>query len=161
MSKKVALYGALAGLAVFMGYLELLVPLPIGIPGVKLGLSNVVVLFGLYDLGAGGAFFIMLVKVLCAGLLFSGAVGVWYSLAGGVLSFAVMVLLWRTGRFSPIGVSAAGGVFHNIGQVAAACVFLGSASALYYLVVLIPAGLATGLITGAVAKKCLALLQKK
>ena len=161
MSKKVALYGVLAGLAVFMGYLEFLVPLPIGIPGVKLGLSNVVVLFALYALGAGGAFFIMLVKALCAGLLFSGAAGVWYSLAGGVLSFGVMALLWRTERFSQTGVSAAGGVFHNIGQVAAACVLLGSASALYYLALLIPAGLITGMVTGVVAQKCLALLQKK
>ena len=116
-SRKVAQYGLFAALAILMGYVEMLIPLPLLVPGMKLGLANVVIVVVLYYMNAKSAFFISFVRVLLSGLLFQGFAGLLYSLAGALLSFAVMTLLKKTGKCSIVGVSIAGGVFHNVGQI--------------------------------------------
>lgn len=99
-----------------MGYIEKLIPITEAIPGIKLGLSNVVILFGLYMLGAGDAFVLMVLKVVLSGLLFGSPSVMMYSFGGGLLSWIVMTLLSRIKGISIIGVSAAGAVAHNVGR---------------------------------------------
>ena len=94
--KKIPYYGLFAALAILMGYVEMMFPMPIPIPGVKLGLANVVVIIMMYFMDVKGAFFISLIRVFLSGLLFAGFAGLLYSLAGAMLSFAVMALLKKT-----------------------------------------------------------------
>ena len=100
-SSKVAQYGLFAALAILMGYVEMLIPLPLLVPGMKLGLANVIIVIVLYHMDTKSAFFISLVRVLMSGLLFQGFAGLLYSLAGALLSLAVMALLKKTGNGSP------------------------------------------------------------
>ena len=116
-ARRAALYGALTALALIAGYLEVLVPLPVTVPGVKLGLGNAVVLFALVRLGARPAVFLMLAKVLCSTILFANPQMLAFSLAGGALSWAVMALAWRSGLFSVVATSILGGIAHNAGQL--------------------------------------------
>src|SRR5699024_11984031 len=104
-------------LAILMGYVEMLIPLPLLVPGMKLALANVIIVIVLYHMDTKSAFFISLVRVLMSGLLFQGFAGLLYSLAGALLSLAVMALLKKTGKVSITGVSVMGGVFHNVGQI--------------------------------------------
>lgn len=157
---KIAYYGLFAALAVLMGYVEMLVPVPVPIPGVKLGLANVVVLVMLYYMDAKSAFFISLVRVILCGLLFAGFAGLLYSLSGALLSFAAMALLKKTGRFSMIGVSVAGGVFHNVGQITVAALAVENVRMVYYLPFLLVSGVVTGVLIGLVAQMALRYLQR-
>ena len=147
-AKKIAYYGLFAALAILMGYVEMLIPLPVPLPGVKLGLANVVVVIMLYAMDAKGAFFISLVRVLLSGLLFAGFAGLLYSLAGAMCSFAAMALLKCVKRFSVVGVSIAGGVAHNIGQIAVAAMVLENGAIFYYLPVLLLSGSIAGAVIG-------------
>lgn len=157
---RIAYYGLFAALAVLMGYVEMLVPVPVPIPGVKLGLANVVVLVMLYYMDAKSAFFISLVRVVLCGLLFAGFAGLLYSLSGALLSFAAMALLKKTGRFSMIGVSVAGGVFHNVGQITVAALAVENVRMAYYLPFLLVSGVVTGVLIGLVAQMALRYLQR-
>ena len=158
--KKIPYYGLFAALAILMGYVEMMFPMPIPIPGVKLGLANVVVIIMMYFMDVKGAFFISLIRVFLSGLLFAGFAGLLYSLAGAMLSFAVMALLKKTGKFSIIGVSLAGGVFHNIGQVAVAAMVVENVKMVYYLPFLLVSGVVTGILIGIVAKTALVYLKR-
>ena len=158
--KKIPYYGLFAALAILMGYVEMMFPMPIPIPGVKLGLANVVVIIMMYFMDVKGAFFISLIRVFLSGLLFAGFAGLLYSLAGAMLSFAVMALLKKTGKFSIIGVSLAGGVFHNVGQVAVAAMVVENVKMAYYLPFLLVSGVVTGILIGIVAKTALAYLKR-
>ena len=129
----VAVSAVLASLTLIFSYIEMLIPFNFGIPGIKLGLSNLVILVALYSLGPGYAFIINMVRILLSGLLFSGMSAMLYSLAGGILSFLVMFLLMKTGLFSPVGVSLAGGVFHNVGQLIVAALVTETAKIFLYL----------------------------
>lgn len=160
-SKNVAYYGMFACLALLMGYVETLIPLPLAIPGMKLGLANVIVLITLYAMGTKAAFFISLVRILLSGLLFAGFAGFLYSLAGAVLSFLVMTLLKSTKWFSILGVSVAGGLSHNIGQITVACLVIQNVKLTYYLPILFLSGMVTGILTGIVAKYCLFYLKRQ
>ena len=157
--KKIPYYGLFAALAILMGYVEMMFPMPIPIPGVKLGLANVVVIIMMYFMDVKGAFFISLIRVFLSGLLFAGFAGLLYSLAGAMLSFAVMALLKKTGKFSIIGVSLAGGVFHNVGQVAVAAMVVENVKMAYYLPFLLVSGVVTGIVIGIVAKTALVYLK--
>lgn len=137
-------------LAFTLSYLESLLPFSLGIPGVKLGLANLVVVVSLYTLGEKQAFPIAIIRILLAGFTFGNTYSLIYSLCGGLLSFAVMCLAKRT-KLSEAGVSVAGGVSHNIGQIAAAAVLMGTAKIVYYLPVLLIAGVITGLLIGLLA----------
>ena len=148
---RAAFYGLLIALAFVMSYLENLLPLPIPVPGVKLGLANLVSMAALYLVGARGAFGVSLVRILLAGLTFNGLSMMFYSLCGGILSLTVMCLLKKSGMFSIIGVSVAGGAAHNIGQLAAAAWMTGTAGVFSYLPVLLIAGSLAGVAVGAAA----------
>lgn len=148
VSQKVALCGMLTALAMIFSYVEAILPIHIGIPGVKLGLANLVVLMGFEFLRPREVLAVSISRILLVGFLFGSGSTIIYSLAGGLLSFLVMVVIHRTGKFSVIGMSAAGGVSHNIGQLIAACLMVRSLSLIWYLPVLLVAGVATGILMG-------------
>ena len=150
MSKKIALTGVFAALAMIFGYIEAILPLNLGIPGVKLGVANIAVVVALFSLGTREAAGVSLVRIVTIALLFGNISSLWYSLSGGVLSLLGMIICKRL-RLSIIGVSAVGGVLHNIGQLAAASILLQTPTLAYYLPVLQVSGLVTGLITGTAA----------
>ena len=147
-ARRVALTGLLAALALIFSYVEVLVPFNAGVPGIKLGLANLVPLIILYRMDAGYAFAANLIRVILAGLLFSGLFAALYSLAGSVTSFLVMWLLKKTDLFSVIGVSMAGGVFHNLGQLVVAMIAVSGLQLIHYMPVLIISGIAAGVIVG-------------
>lgn len=153
--RKTALIGILTALALVLSYVELLLPVFFFIPGAKLGLANLVTVLLLYQYDAGTAAGVSFFRVLAAGFLFGSLSGILYSLSGAVLSLAVMALLKRKGRFSVRGVSTAGGIAHNIGQLFTATAVLESPAVLYYLPFLLAAGAATGFLNGTAAGEIL------
>ena len=156
-SRQLARYALLTALAMTLAWLESLIPFSPAVPGIKLGLTNLVVIFALERLSARDAAAISLVRVLLVSFLFGNAYSFAYSLAGAVLSLCVMVLLKKTDCFSILGVSIAGGVSHNIGQLLVAAAVLGTARLFYYLPALllsgVVAGTAVGLAGGIIAQR--------
>lgn len=149
-ASKVAQYGLIAALALVLSYLESLVP-SLGVPGVKLGLPNIAIVFALYRLGWRDACIISLVRVFLVFLLFGNGAGLAYSLAGAALSLSLMGLLKKTGRFSSVGVSVAGGVAHNAGQILVAMALLETSRLAWYLPVLWVSGTIAGVLVGIVS----------
>lgn len=149
-TSRLALSGVLIALAFILSYLEALLPSFTGIPGVKPGLANIVTLVSMYILGWQYAVPIALVRVILAGLAFNGMSAMLYGLAGSALSLIVMLLLKKTGLFSCIATSLAGGIAHNLGQFLVAVCVLGRA-VLYYLPFLIISGLIAGAAVGLIA----------
>ncbi len=152
MSKKIAYYGVFAALAIIVGYIEMMFPLPVAIPGVKLGLANVVVLAAIYLMGVKDGFFISLIRILISALLFKGFGSLIFSASGAVFSFIVMAAVYRFKSVSPVGVSILGGIFHNVGQLVAAGIVINNLKIVYYVPVLLISGVITGLLTGIVVK---------
>lgn len=148
MKSKVAYFGVFTTLALIFSYVETLIPIQFGIPGVKLGLANLIIVIALYRMKLSEVYLLSIVRVLLAGFIFGNYFSIIYSLAGGLLSLTVMALLRKKGGFSVIGVSIAGGVFHNIGQLIIASVIVETFSVMYYVPVLLIAGLVTGLLIG-------------
>lgn len=148
MKSKVAYLGVFTALALIFSYVETLIPIQFGIPGVKLGLANLIIVIALYRMKLSETYLLSIVRVLLAGFIFGNYFSIIYSLAGGILSLTVMALLRKKGGFSVIGVSIAGGVFHNIGQLIVASVIVETFSVMYYVPVLLIAGLVTGLLIG-------------
>ena len=149
MSKrKIALFGMLTALALVLSYVESLIPAFFAIPGMKLGITNIVVLTAMYIINEKAALIINVVRIFAVALLFGSILSFIFSICGGILSFAVMLILKRTNRFSTVAVSAAGGVAHNIGQIAAAAVIFQSTSVLWYLAILWLTGAVSGLLIG-------------
>ena len=148
MKSKVAYFGVFTALALIFSYVETLIPIQFGIPGVKLGLANLIIVIALYRMKLSEAYLLSIVRVLLAGFIFGNYFSIIYSLAGGILSLTVMALLRKKGGFSVIGVSIAGGVFHNIGQLIVASVIVETFIVMYYVPVLLIAGLVTGLLIG-------------
>lgn len=136
------------GLALILSYVEALIPLNIGVPGVKLGLPNLVTICLLYKLGKREAWTVSIIRVILAGLLFSGLFATLYSLAGAILSLIVMSALKDSGRFSLLGVSLGGAVFHNIGQIITASLVIQDIGIFYYLPVLIISAAISGTLIG-------------
>ena len=135
-------------LALIFSYVESLIPFHIGIPGVKLGLANLIVVVALYKMGTGEAYALSVARIVLSGFLFANLFSIIYSLAGGMLSLTVMVFLKKKGWFSVYGVSLAGGVMHNVGQLLIAMLIVETFSVSYYLPVLLVAGAITGLVIG-------------
>lgn len=154
-TKKLAMMGLFTALATIFGYVEALLPVSVGIPGVKLGLANIVIVFALYRLKPSEAFLINIVRIVLVSLMFGNLSVMLYSLAGGIVSFCAMALLKKTDKFSIYGVSIAGGVFHNAGQLVMAMLVLETVSLVYYGPVLLISGLVTGLVIGITAKEVL------
>lgn len=159
MKSKAAYLGVFAALAMIFGYLESLIPLLIGIPGIKLGLANLLVVVAMYKLGNREAFTISVIRIVLSGFLFGNLFAIIYSLAGGILSFAVMSILKKRESFSVFGISMAGGVFHNIGQILVAMYIVETFSVAYYIPVLMIAGVLTGLVIGVAANEIMKRLK--
>jgi len=140
----------LTAVAMILSYVESLLP-SVGIPGVKMGLANIAVIFALFRFGWKEAAALSLVRVVLVSLLFGSVGAMLYSLAGAVLSLAVMALLRRIDRFSTVGISVAGGVAHNAGQILMAMLILQTKQLLGYLPVLAVSGIAGGVLTGLAA----------
>ncbi len=149
-ASKVAQYGLITALALVLSYLESLVP-SLGVPGVKLGLPNIAIVFALYRLGWRDACIISLVRVFLVFLLFGNGAGLAYSVVGAALSLALMGLLKKTGKFSSVGVSVAGGVAHNGGQILVAMALLETSRLAWYLPVLWVSGTVAGVLVGIVS----------
>ncbi|MGN0159441.1 MAG: Gx transporter family protein [Brotaphodocola sp.] len=147
-ARTTAMYGMLIALAFIFSYIESMFPMPVPIPGVKLGLANLVNVVGLYTIGAAGTAAVSLVRIVLVGLTFSNMFSMFYSLAGGALSLAVMILARRTSAFSKVGVSILGGIFHNIGQLTVAALVTKTAGVFTYFPVLLLAGVVTGAVIG-------------
>ncbi|MEY8338843.1 Gx transporter family protein [Lachnospiraceae bacterium 62-35] len=149
--------GMLVALAFIFSYIEALIPIPMPAPGMKLGLANLVTIVGLYTVGLKDTCIITLIRILLAGFTFGNAFSMWYSFSGAVLSLGIMIGLKAVKWFSPMGVSAAGGVGHNIGQLLAAAVVVENAGVLYYLPILMAGGViaggAIGLLGGMVIRR--------
>ena len=149
-TKKTAQIGMFVAVAFVLGYVESLLPISFGIPGIKLGLSNIVVLLCLYEGTVKEAFGIAIVRIVLSGFTFGSLSMMMYGLAGGMLSFLVMLLLKKSNRFSIYGVSVAGGVSHNIGQILVAMFVLQTGMIMYYLPFLLAAGSVAGICIGCV-----------
>lgn len=150
----------LTALAMIFGYVEALIPFSFGIPGVKLGLANIVIVLALYILPAYQAFVIQLMRIVLVSFLFGNLSMMLYSLAGGMLSLLVMFLMKRRDAFSVSGVSIAGGVSHNIGQLIVAVLVVQNLKIAFYLPVLIMAGLITGCLIGMLAYRIKPVLDR-
>lgn len=157
--QNIALCGLLTAMMLVLGFLETFIPVTPGIPGVKLGLSNGVLLFALYMLDAPTTFLLMVLKVVLSGLLFGGVSAMMYAMAGGVLSVITMMIL-RKCNFSIIAVSMVGAVMHNVGQVLLAMVILQTPKLMYYMAVLMLIGLAAGFVTGIAARATISHIKK-
>ena len=159
LTKRLATCSALTAIALIFSYVEVLIPFSFGIPGIKLGLANIVVLISIYSLGAKYGLFINLARIFLAALLFGNAFSVLYAVSGGLISLAVMLLAKKAGVFSVIGVSMAGGVFHNLGQLLVAAFVMQTARIMYYFPVLLIAGMVTGILNGFIATLVLRALK--
>ncbi len=148
MRNKTARYALLTALAMVLSWLESLLVFPGLLPGMKVGLTNIVVLFALYRMGLRDAVRISLARALLASMTFGNAYSFAYSLAGAALSLAVMAGLKKWDKFSLLGVSAAGGVCHNLGQLAVAAAVLETARLGWYLPALLASGTAAGVVIG-------------
>lgn len=149
-SKRIARYALLVALAMVLSWLESLIPLSVAVSGVKLGLTNLVVLFALYRMNTVDAFAISLIRVALVSITFGNAFAFAYSFAGATLSLLIMYALKKSGKFSPVGVSVAGGVGHNLGQIIIAALVLENSGIFLYLPVLMISGIAAGVCIGLV-----------
>lgn len=155
MAKKVSLYGILVSLAFIASYIEVLIPFNFHIPGMKLGLANIAVLIALYTGGAQAGITVSIIRIILVGLTFGNPYSAIYGLSGGVLSLVVMMILKRTDFFGMIGVSMAGGVAHNLGQLLCAMILLKLPAVFAYLSYLILVGTVTGALIGIIDEEVL------
>lgn len=150
-TNRIARTGMLVAVAFVLSYVETLLPINFGIPGIKIGLSNIVVVLCLYESSTKETFGIAMVRIFLTGLTFGNFYSLFYSFAGGILSFSVMYLLKKTKKFSLGGVSVAGGVSHNVGQIIVAMIVLKTSQLIYYLPFLLLSGVIAGVAIGLVA----------
>ena len=160
MKSRVAYFGVFTALALIFSYVETLIPINFGIPGIKLGLANLIIIIALYKMSVKEAYVLSVVRVVLAGFIFGNLFSIIYSLAGGLLSLTVMTLLKKTDKFSLFGNSMAGGVFHNVGQLIVAIIVMENLIIAYYMPVLLISGLITGFMIGLVAGEMLKRLSK-
>lgn len=152
-TRRVALCGLLLSLMLVLGYVEHLIPVAAGVPGIKLGLSNGILIFAVYMLDIPTAYILMVLKVVLSGTMFGGVSAMMYAFAGGLLSLTAMVLLSRVKGLHPVTVSMVGGVMHNVGQVTLAMIMLQTSRLAWYLAVLMVVGLICGALTGVCANQ--------
>lgn len=160
MKSRVAYFGVFTALALIFSYVETLIPINFGIPGIKLGLANLIIIIALYKMRVKEAYVLSVVRIVLAGFMFGNLFSIFYSLAGGILSLSVMTLLKKTDKFSLFGISMAGGVFHNVGQLIVAILVMENLNIAYYMPVLLISGLITGFLIGLVAGEMLKRLSK-
>ena len=155
----VARVGLMASLALIFSYVEAIIPYNPGIPGIKLGIANVVTVIALYKFGPKDAVAVSFIRIVIAGLLFNGLFGMLYSLAGASLSLIGMIILKKTGLFSVTGVSMAAGVLHNLGQLLMAAALIEDLRIFFYFPVLMFSGIAAGILVGIISALVLKALR--
>ena len=155
MKRKTAYLGLFAAVAIIFGYVESLIPVFAGIPGVKIGLANLAVLFILDRYSWREATLVSVVRILVIGFMFGNLFSILYSLAGAALSLTVMTLMKKKSGFSILGISVAGGVSHNIGQLLIACLITMTSGLIYYAPALLISGVITGLLIGTLTNEVL------
>lgn len=162
MVKKITLTGLMIAQAIVLSFLERFIPVNFGIPGVKLGLANIVAVTAIYVLGPVSAIFVQIGRILLSGLLFGNGVSLLYSLIGGILSILAMVTLYKTDKpkLGIIGISSLGAVFHNVGQILVASLIVQSINILYYLPILLLSGVLTGIFVGITSRYLVKALSK-
>jgi len=155
--KKLTSLSIAVALAMILSFVESLIPPLVAVPGVKIGLSNIVTVFLLYSYGWREAGVVSFIRIVLSSILFGSFVSLLYSFSGALLSFLIMLALKKANLFSVIGVSVAGGVFHNAGQIACACIVMENAAIASYLPPLIisgtVAGIAVGILAGIISQK--------
>lgn len=150
-TKRLVTLALCTAVAMILSYLESLIPLSFAVPGIKIGFANIAVIFVLYRFGWKEASIVSLLRIVWLALLFGNAMTLIYSVCGAVLSLTGMILLKRLQKFSEVGVSVAGGILHNAGQITAAMVLMDTAQIVYYLPVLAISGTIAGVVIGVVA----------
>lgn len=147
--KIITLSGIMTAFALVLSYIEMLLP-PIwsAVPGIKVGLPNIIIIFLIYKLSFRYAFAVSVIRTVIVALLFGSLFSFAYSISGAVLSLGIMWLLKKTNLFSTVGVSIAGGVFHNLGQIITAIFIMQTKEIGYYMIVLIPSGIIAGIFVG-------------
>lgn len=151
MRNRAAYFGVFTALALILGYVESLIPIQFGVPGIKLGLANLIIVMVLYMRGWKEALLLSVVRIVLSGFIFGNLFSILYSLAGGMLSLLVMALMVKISRFSTVGISIAGGVCHNIGQLIVAMLAVETYQVGFYLPVLLISGVITGALIGITA----------
>lgn len=159
--KKTVTLGFLLALSMILSYIESILPLSIGIPGIKLGLPNLIVVILLYLYGEKEALAVNILRIVLSGFMFGNLFAILYALAGALFSFTVMFIMKKTNVFSIAGVSIGGGVFHNIGQLIVAIFVVETYAPIFYLPVLLAAGVATGFIIGLISMRLMPYIQNK
>lgn len=146
-SKQITVCALLAAIGLILGYIESFIVIPVGIPGIKIGLANAAAVIALFMFGPVQALFVQAVRVILSSLLFGSAAGFMYSISGAALAYIVMLIMAALG-FSVISASTGGGIIHNIAQVFVAYLVIGNTSVFLYLPVLCLSGVFAGVITG-------------
>ena len=159
-TKKVAFLGMCVALSMILSFVESQIPPLVAVPGVKVGLPNIVMVFMLYKIGAKETAIISIIRVILVGFLFGTPLSMIYSLVGATLSLIGMIILKKTNLFAPITVSVVGGILHNVGQILTACLVMETAEIAYYLPVLFISGTIAGIVIGYVAGLILKRLEK-
>ena len=161
ISRRVSSGAMLVALAMIFSYVESLIPINLGIPGIKLGVANLVTVTGMYFLEFPEVFLVVVMRILLTGFLFGNGMSIVYSLAGGILSYLDKALMKRQKGFSVAGVTIAAGVSHNIGQIIVASVVIENLKLIYYLPALLIAGTVTGFVMGMISKKLLPIVKRE
>lgn len=156
MTHRISMYAMYTALAFVFSYIESLIPLSIGIPGVKPGFANIVILLVVCSSGhITDAYSIAVIRVVLTGLTYGNLSTMIYALAGTLLATTSMLISKNSGLLSTTGISIIGGIAHNMGQLIAAIIMLSTAGLIYYFPVLIISGLVTGMVTGIITDKCI------
>lgn len=158
-SRRISYCAVFTALAMIFSYVEAILPIHFGVPGMKLGLANLVVVTGLYYMSEKDVLFISMTRILLMGMLFGNGMSLIYSLTGGILSYLIMVLLKKKTNLSVLVISISGGITHNIGQLIAASFVVSNFHIFYYFPALLIAGTITGLLIGIVSERILKILK--
>ena len=155
-TKRIAKLSMLLSISVVLGLIESFIPIMNGIvPGIKLGLANIVIVFAIYELSFKDAIYISVLRVILIGILRTGlfSISFFFSLAGALLSIVFMYLAKEYTKMSIVGVSVVGSIFHSIAQIIIACIFLSNINIVYYLPILLISSIVTGVIVGSISSK--------
>lgn len=146
--KKVTLVAIFIALALVLSYVDSLISLPIAVPGIKLGIANIAIIYALYKFGIKEAVLVSILRIVLSSILFGNVVSLSYSIAGAVLSLSLMIILKRFTSFSIVTISIIGAIMHNTGQIIMAIILMGTEEIIYHLPVLIITGVISGIGVG-------------
>lgn len=159
-TKKITMCGLMTALAMIFSYIETLIPVPLPIPGIKLGVANMAIIVAMFTIGYSEAVCVDILRVVLTAMMFGNFNSFIFSISGAVLSIVVMGILKKTDKFSEVGISVAGGVMHNVGQIIAAVFIMETSAIAYYLPVLMISGIVTGVVIGIVAALIIKRVEK-